>query len=54
MVHMTSLWRSHRRDVKDDLFDDVGCNVVEVRPNYHLVVVLILAHRGILVFCFHI
>jgi hypothetical protein len=40
---------------KDGRFNDVGCGAVEVGPNYpSVVVVFILAHRGILVFGFHI
>jgi hypothetical protein len=38
---------------KDGLFDGIGCGVVEVGPNYpSLDVILLLAHRGILVFWF--
>jgi hypothetical protein len=36
---------------KDGRFDGVGYDVVEVGPNYPLLVVIfLLAHRGILVF----
>jgi hypothetical protein len=55
MVHMASSQRSRGREVKDGRFDGVGCGVVEVRPNYPLVVVVFIsAHMGILVFCFRI
>jgi hypothetical protein len=38
---------------KDGRFDHVGCNAVEVGPNYpSLVVIFLLAHRGILVCLF--
>jgi hypothetical protein len=48
-----SSWRSHGSEAKDDRFDGVGCGVVKVAPNYpSLDVIFILAHRGILVFCF--
>jgi hypothetical protein len=54
MVHMASSCRSCGSKAKDGWFDDVGCGVVEVRPNYpSLDVIFLLAHRGILVFCFH-
>jgi hypothetical protein len=34
-------------------FDGVGCGAPEVRSNYHsLTAIFILAHMGILVFCF--
>jgi hypothetical protein len=61
MVHMASSWRvhvassqrSHGSEVKDGRFDGVGCDAVEVRPNYtSLDVIFLLAHRGILVFWF--
>jgi hypothetical protein len=46
--------RSCGSEAKDGWFDDVECGVVEVRPNYpSLDVIFLLAHRGILVFCFH-
>jgi hypothetical protein len=54
MVHMTSSWRLRGSKAKDGRFDDIECSVVEVRPNYcSLVIIFILAHKGILVFCFH-
>jgi hypothetical protein len=38
---------------KDGWFDGVGCGTVEVRPIYpSLVVIFLLAHKGILVFSF--
>jgi hypothetical protein len=53
MVHVASSWMSHGGEVKYGWFIGVGCSAVEVGPNYPLVVVVfILAHRGILVFCF--
>jgi hypothetical protein len=53
MVHVASSQRSRGREAKDGRFDGVECDVVEVGPNYpSVVVVFILAHRGILVFCF--
>jgi hypothetical protein len=37
--------------VKDGGFDGVTCDTVEIGPNYHsLVVIFLLAHKGILVF----
>jgi hypothetical protein len=55
MVHMASSRRSRGREVKDGRFDGVACDAIEVRPNYHsVVVVFISAHRGILVFCFRV
>jgi hypothetical protein len=54
VVHVTSSQRSRESEVKDGRFDGVGCSAVEVRPNYpSLVVIFLLAHRGILVFYFH-
>jgi hypothetical protein len=54
VVHETSSWRSHGSEAKDSRFDGVGCGTVEVRPNYHsLDVIFLLAHTGILVYCFH-
>jgi hypothetical protein len=36
---------------KDDWFDGIGCDIVEVRPNYPtLVIVFLLAHTVILAF----
>jgi hypothetical protein len=53
VVHVASSRRSHGSEAKDGLFDDVGCGVVEVGPNYpSLDIIFLLAHRGILVFCF--
>jgi hypothetical protein len=52
-MHMTSSWRSHESEAKDGRFDVVRCGAMEVGPNYHLLVVIfLLAHRGILVFSF--
>jgi hypothetical protein len=54
MVHVTSSRRSRGSEAKDGRFDGVGCGAVHVRPNYpDLAVILFLAHRGILVFCFY-
>jgi hypothetical protein len=51
VVHVASLQRSRGSEAKDGQFDDVECSAVKVRPNYHsLVVIFLLAHRGILVF----
>jgi hypothetical protein len=48
---VASSQRSRESEAKDGWFDDVGCGVVEVGPNYpSLVVIFLLAHRGILVF----
>jgi hypothetical protein len=53
VVHIVSSWRSRRNKEKDGWFNDVGCSVVEVRPNYYLVdVIFLLAHKCILVFYF--
>jgi hypothetical protein len=50
---MASLWRSRVSEAKDGRFDGVECGTVEFRPNYSsLVVIFLLAHRGILVFLF--
>jgi hypothetical protein len=49
MVHVAS----SQNGTKDRRFDGVGCGAVEVRPIYpSLVVIFLLAHRGILVFWF--
>jgi hypothetical protein len=50
-------WHHHRGHVevkpKDGRFNGVGCDAVEVSPNYpSLVVIFLLAHRGSLVFYF--
>jgi hypothetical protein len=51
---MASSQRSRGSEVKDGRFDGVGCGAVEVGPNYpSLDVIFLLAHEGILVFCFH-
>jgi hypothetical protein len=42
--------RSRGSDAKDGRFDGVGCGTVKVRPNYPSLVVIFLAHGGILVF----
>jgi hypothetical protein len=48
---VASSQRSHGSEVKDGRFDGVGCDAVEVRPNYtSLDVIFLLARRGILVF----
>jgi hypothetical protein len=53
VVHVASSWRSHGSEAKDSRFDGIGCGIVEVKPNYpSLNVIFLLAHRGILVFCF--
>jgi hypothetical protein len=53
VVHVASSRRSHGSEAKDDRFDGVGCDAVEVRSNYpSLDVIFILAYRGILVFYF--
>jgi hypothetical protein len=51
VVHMASSWRSCEREAKDGRFDGVGCDAVEVGPNYpSLDVIFLLVHKGILVF----
>jgi hypothetical protein len=51
VMHVASSRRSHGSKAKDGQFDGVGCGIVEVGPNYpSLVVIFLLAHRGILVF----
>jgi hypothetical protein len=52
VVHVASSRMSHRSEAKDGRFDGVGCGAVEVRANYPSLVVIFLAHRGILVFRF--
>jgi hypothetical protein len=38
---------------RDSQFNGVGCNAVEVEPNYpSLFIIFLLAYRGILVFLF--
>jgi hypothetical protein len=50
---VASSWRSRGSEVKDDRFDGVGCNAVEVRLNYpSLYVIFLLVNRGTLVFWF--
>jgi hypothetical protein len=45
--------RSRGNNVKGGQFDGVGCDVGKVGLNYpSLDVIFLLAHRGILVFCF--
>jgi hypothetical protein len=52
-MHVASSQRSRESEAKDGQLDGVECSAVEVGPNYPLLVVIfILAHRGILVFCF--
>jgi hypothetical protein len=54
VVHVASSRRSSGTEAKDGRFDDVGCGAMEIRPSYpSLGVIFLLAHRGILVFCFH-
>jgi hypothetical protein len=48
---VASSWRPCGSELKDGLFDGVGCGVVEVRSNYpSLNIIFLLAHRSILVF----
>jgi hypothetical protein len=55
VVHMASTQRSCGCEARDGQLDGVGCDAVEVGPNYpSLDVIFIFAHRGILVFSFHI
>jgi hypothetical protein len=55
VVHVTSSWRSHGCEAKDDWFDGVRCGTVKVGPNYlSLDVIFLLTHTGILVFSFPI
>jgi hypothetical protein len=54
VVHAASLRRSCGSEAKDGRFNGIGCGVVKVGPNYPSIdVFFLLAHRGILVFCFH-
>jgi hypothetical protein len=54
VMHVVSSQRSRGSEVKDGRFDGVGCGIVKVEPNYSsLDVIFLLAHRKILVFCFH-
>jgi hypothetical protein len=54
VVHVASSWRSRGSEAKDDWFDGVRCDVVEVGPNYpSLIIIFLLVHMGIQVFCFH-
>jgi hypothetical protein len=54
VVHVASLQRSCRSEVKGGRFDGVRCGTVEVRPSYpSLDVISLLAHKGILVLCFY-
>jgi sensor domain CHASE-containing protein len=53
MVHMESSRRSRESEAKGDRFDGVKYGVVDVGPNYPSVaIIFLLAHMGILVFCF--
>jgi hypothetical protein len=53
VVHVASSWRARGCEAKDDWFDCVGCGTMEVGPNYHLLdIIILLDHRGILVFSF--
>jgi hypothetical protein len=40
MVHVASSRRLRRSEAKDDRFDGIGCGVVEVGPNYPLLVII--------------
>jgi hypothetical protein len=54
VMHVASTWRSHGSEAKHGRFDNVGCGAVGVGPNYpSLDIIFLLAHRGILVFCFY-
>jgi hypothetical protein len=54
VVHEASSQRSRGSESKDHRFNGVRCGAVEVEPNYpSLVVIFLLAQRGVLVFCFH-
>jgi hypothetical protein len=51
VVHVASSQRSRGSEATDGRFDGVGCDTMEVEPNYpSLDVIFLLAHRGILVF----
>jgi hypothetical protein len=51
VVHVALSRRSRGSEAKDDQFDGIESDTVEVRPNYHSSdVIFLLAHRGILVF----
>jgi hypothetical protein len=51
---MASPLRSRGSEAKGGRLDGVGCGVVQVRSNYlSLDIIFILAHMGILVFCFY-
>jgi hypothetical protein len=51
MAHMAPSRRSRGSEEKVGRFDGVRCSAVEVGPNYSsLVVIFLLAHRGIVVF----
>jgi hypothetical protein len=53
VVHVASSQRSRGSKAKDGQFDGVRCGSVKVRPNYpSLDIIFLLAHMGILVFCF--
>jgi hypothetical protein len=53
VMHIASLQRSRGSEAKDSRFDGVECGAVKVRPNYpSLVIISLLAYRGILVFWF--
>jgi hypothetical protein len=53
VVHVASSQRSCGSKAKDDRFDGIGCDAVDVGPNYHsLVVIFLLPHRDTLVFWF--
>jgi hypothetical protein len=54
VVHVASSWRSRGSKAEDGRFNGVKCGAVEVGLNYpSLDVIFLLAHRGILVFCFN-
>jgi hypothetical protein len=53
VVHVASSRRSRGSRGKDGQFNGIGCGAAEVGPNYpSLVVIFLIAHRGILVFWF--
>jgi hypothetical protein len=47
LVHVASSQRLHGSEATDGQFDGVGCDAVEVRPNYtSLDVIFLLAHKA--------
>jgi hypothetical protein len=54
VVHVALSRRLHGSEAKDGQFDGVSCGILEVGPNYPSIdVIFRLAHKSILVFCFH-